>query len=244
MSYIIVLHTIYHVSRISGMCFFYFRTDLQTTSLTGVVYVCFDRRTLALNCDSWCRVATATFHRLFSPITIFNSYIEDGNIFLLQMNWINFLRVYIVPLRLVKYLILSTLFRCVECSACFRICHCYSWGGLFDFTFLLFSFLCIGPWWNRFISYTQGSSKTGFFYAALFNHSLRLGDFSTSLKRVFMQPLLKVSPPCLPPDTRPIANLCEMLKILKRILPRQITSFIAANNTIDSRQSGFRGGGG
>ena len=56
--------------------FFYLWPDLQTTSLTCVVYVCFDRRTTALTHGSWCRIATATFHGLFSPVTNFNSYVK------------------------------------------------------------------------------------------------------------------------------------------------------------------------
>ena len=44
----------------------------QLTMSRAGVYVCFDRRTTAITRVSWCRVATATFDRLFSPITIFS----------------------------------------------------------------------------------------------------------------------------------------------------------------------------
>ena len=76
--------------------------------------------------------------------------------------------------------------------------------------------------------------------ALLFNACLRLGHFSLSWKRAFVRPLLKVNPPASPSDTRPIANLCELSKIFERVVHKQITDFIIANDVLDSRQSGFR----
>ena len=78
--------------------------------------------------------------------------------------------------------------------------------------------------------------------ALLFNACLRLGHFPSSWKRAFVRPLLKVNPPTSPSDTRPIANLCELSKIFERVVHRQITDFIVANEVLDSRQSGFRCG--
>ena len=57
-----------------------------------------------------------------------------------------------------------------------------------------------------------------------------------------MQALLKVNPSASPSDTHPTANLCELSNILERVLHRQITEFIVANNVLDSRQSKFRCG--
>ena len=65
MYYINVLRTIYYVENFRNRTerhwrqltigltgFFYLWPDLQTTSLIGVVYVCFDRRTTALTLGS------------------------------------------------------------------------------------------------------------------------------------------------------------------------------------------------
>ena len=78
--------------------------------------------------------------------------------------------------------------------------------------------------------------------ALLFNACLRLGHFPSSWKRAFVRPLLKVNPSGSPSDTRPIANLCELSKIFERVVHRQITDFIVANDVLDPRQSGFRCG--
>ena len=50
--------------------------------------------------------------------------------------------------------------------------------------------------------------------------------------------LLKRNSPISPSDTRPIANLCEMSKIFVRIVHREMTEFIVANDLLDPRQSG------
>ena len=77
---------------------------------------------------------------------------------------------------------------------------------------------------------------------SLFNITLKIGYFSTSWKRAFIRPLLKRNPPDSLSNTRPIANLCEMSKIFERIVHRQITEFIVANDLLDPRQSGYRSG--
>ena len=51
-----------------------------------------------------------------------------------------------------------------------------------------------------------------------------------------MRPLLKVNAPASPSDTRPIANPCELSKILERVVRRQITDFIVANAVLDLRR--------
>ena len=77
---------------------------------------------------------------------------------------------------------------------------------------------------------------------SLFNISLKIGYFPTSWKRAFIRPLLKCNPPNSLSDTRPIANLCEMSKIFERIVHRQMTEFIVANDLLDPRQSDYRSG--
>ena len=54
----------------------------------------------------------------------------------------------------------------------------------------------------------------------------KIDHFPSSWKRTFIRPLLKISPPVLPSDSRPIANLCEMSKIFEKIEHRQITDFV------------------
>ena len=143
--------------------------------------------------------------------TLFDPHSLVCSIFLLQMSWINFYK-YILFL---FGLWISWSFRrssdAVDSSACFRVCHCCFWGCLFDYSFLLFSFLCIGPWRNPFISYFQTAfPKLYVFHATLFNHSLRLRYFPTSWKHAFIWPLFEVNPPRSPSNTRSIANSCEM----------------------------------
>ena len=79
MYYIVLLRNIYYVSRIyvteqkdisdkwpwAWPVFYYLWSDLQTTSLTDVIYICFDRCTTVLTRGSLCQVAVATFHELF-----------------------------------------------------------------------------------------------------------------------------------------------------------------------------------
>ena len=78
--------------------------------------------------------------------------------------------------------------------------------------------------------------------ALVFNACLRLGCFPLSCKPAFVRPLLKVNPPASPADTHPIPNLCELSKIFERVVHKQVTNFIVANDVLDSRQSGFRCG--
>ena len=51
-----------------------------------------------------------------------------------------------------------------------------------------------------------------------------------------------MNPRTSPSDTRPIANLCEMSKIIERVAHKQIIKFTNANNTLDSKQLGLRSG--
>ncbi|XP_011859007.1 PREDICTED: uncharacterized protein LOC105556520 [Vollenhovia emeryi] len=74
----------------------------------------------------------------------------------------------------------------------------------------------------------------------LFNLSITTSHFPTAWKRAHIRPLSKIRTPLSPSDTRPIANLCELSKILERIILRQIISFLTINKILDPRQSGYR----
>ena len=53
-------------------------------------------------------------------------------------------------------------------------------------------------------------------------------------------PLLKTPSPQSPSDTRPIALLCCASKIAERVVHKQLSSHLEANNLLDPRQSGYR----
>lgn len=76
----------------------------------------------------------------------------------------------------------------------------------------------------------------------LFNYSFRLSYFPSHWKRAYIRPLLKIRSPLSPSDTRPIADLSELSKILERVVHLQVTRFISENNLLDQRQSGYRSG--
>ena len=125
-------------------------------------------------------------------------------------------------------------------SACLQVCHFYSWVSVFERTFLLLFLLCSRSRRTPLFSIHKALPKLAGFYASLLNHSHRLGYITAPWKRVFIKLLLKVNAPSSPSNTRPVSNLCEISKMLERILHKQITDNIATNNKFDPRQAGFR----
>ncbi|XP_024892122.1 uncharacterized protein LOC112467653 [Temnothorax curvispinosus] len=75
---------------------------------------------------------------------------------------------------------------------------------------------------------------------ALFNYSLEQSSFPSQWKRALIRPLSKTRIPSSPSDTRPIANLPELSKILERIVASQIADYLTKLNLINTRQSAFR----
>lgn len=71
---------------------------------------------------------------------------------------------------------------------------------------------------------------------------MKLCHFIAQWKRAFIRPLSKVKIPKSPSDTRPLANLCEISKIFKRIVFKQIIHYLESNDILDSRQSNYRRG--
>ncbi|XP_071572597.1 uncharacterized protein [Temnothorax nylanderi] len=76
----------------------------------------------------------------------------------------------------------------------------------------------------------------------LFNRSLEASIFPSSWKRALIRPLSKIRTPLSPSDTRPIANLPEMSKILERMVASQITDYLNEHNLLNPRQSAYRSG--
>lgn len=75
-----------------------------------------------------------------------------------------------------------------------------------------------------------------------FNYSILFSYFPNEWKKAYIRPLAKVNPPRLLSDTRPIANLSELSKLLERIIHEQIVKFLDLNNILDPVQSTYRTG--
>jgi len=82
------------------------------------------------------------------------------------------------------------------------------------------------------------------FLTELFNRSMSAGHFPVAFKDAFITPSLKK--PGLDVTNvqsyRPVSNLPVVLKLLKRIVARQLNSYLASANLLPSLQSGFQPG--
>uniref|UniRef100_A0ABD2W1Z5 Reverse transcriptase domain-containing protein n=1 Tax=Trichogramma kaykai TaxID=54128 RepID=A0ABD2W1Z5_9HYME len=76
---------------------------------------------------------------------------------------------------------------------------------------------------------------------AVINKSIELSHFP-SWKKAVITPLSKNNSPSTRSDTRHIAQLPEMAKILERIVHGQFLSHLTANGLLDAHQFGFRPG--
>lgn len=74
----------------------------------------------------------------------------------------------------------------------------------------------------------------------LFNLSLETSTFPSEWKKAIIRLLSKVRIPASPSETRPIANLSELSKILEKIVHSQISTFLADYNILNPRQSAYR----
>ncbi|CAB0040679.1 unnamed protein product [Trichogramma brassicae] len=77
---------------------------------------------------------------------------------------------------------------------------------------------------------------------AVVNKSIELSYFPSSWKRAVITPLSKTNAPSSPSDTRPIAQLPEMAKILERIVHHQLLFHLTSHGLLDAHQFGFRPG--
>ncbi|XP_071642873.1 uncharacterized protein [Temnothorax longispinosus] len=76
----------------------------------------------------------------------------------------------------------------------------------------------------------------------LFNRSLETYTFPSEWKRALIRPHSKTRNSQSPSDTRPIANLSELSKILERIVALQITQYLDEFDLLNPRQSAYRSG--
>ncbi|CAB0029825.1 unnamed protein product [Trichogramma brassicae] len=77
---------------------------------------------------------------------------------------------------------------------------------------------------------------------AVVNKSIELSCFPSSWKRAVITPLSKTNTPSSPSDTRPIAQLPEMAKILERIVHHQLLFHLTSHGLLNAHQFGFRPG--
>ncbi|CAB0042872.1 unnamed protein product, partial [Trichogramma brassicae] len=75
---------------------------------------------------------------------------------------------------------------------------------------------------------------------AVVNKSIEFSYFPSCWKRAVITPLSKSNSPSTPSDTRPIAQLPKMAKILERIVHGQLLSHLTSNGILDAHQFGFR----
>ena len=78
----------------------------------------------------------------------------------------------------------------------------------------------------------------------LINKSLREWVFPSSWKFSLLNPLLKSLSPISPSNTRPIALLPEVSKILERVVFAQLYEFVESNNLMGPYQSCYKKGHG
>ncbi|XP_077264820.1 uncharacterized protein LOC143898898 [Temnothorax americanus] len=85
-------------------------------------------------------------------------------------------------------------------------------------------------------------SVMGPWLVELFNRSLETSVFPSQWKRALIRPLSKICISLSPSDTRPIAYLPELSKILEKIVALQIVHYLNDHNLLNPRQSAYRPG--
>jgi hypothetical protein len=76
----------------------------------------------------------------------------------------------------------------------------------------------------------------------LINSSLLSGNFPPSKKRALVMPVLKIPQmdPTVSSNYRPMSNLSFISKLLDRVVVKQLTTYLDANDLIPSNQSAYR----
>ena len=75
---------------------------------------------------------------------------------------------------------------------------------------------------------------------SVINASIRDGCSSQCWKKALLKVLSKKRTPLSPSDTRPIAQLPEISKILEKVVFVQLLNFLEINTMLDSRQAEYR----
>ena len=76
----------------------------------------------------------------------------------------------------------------------------------------------------------------------LFNISIATTTFLPNWKKAIIRPLAKPKVMSQPSDTRPIAQLPELYKVLERLVHKQLPGHLEVNRLLHPRQAGFRPG--
>ena len=76
----------------------------------------------------------------------------------------------------------------------------------------------------------------------LFNISVATANFPTNWKKSTIHPLAKTKVMTQPSDTRPIAQLPELSKVLERLVHNQLQGYLEVNRLLYPRQAGLRPG--
>ena len=76
----------------------------------------------------------------------------------------------------------------------------------------------------------------------LLNTSVGSATFPANWKRAIIKSLAKTKAMIQPSDTRPIAQLPELSKVLERLVHNQLQVYLEANHLLHARQAGFRHG--
>ena len=76
----------------------------------------------------------------------------------------------------------------------------------------------------------------------LLNTSIGNATFPSNWKRAIIRPLAKAKVMTQPSDTRPIAQLPELSKVLERLVHNQLQGYLETNHLLLPRQAGFRYG--
>ena len=76
----------------------------------------------------------------------------------------------------------------------------------------------------------------------LLNSSVGTATFPANWKRAIIKPLAKTKAMTQSSDTRPIAQLPELSKVLERLVHNQLQGYLEANHLLHPCQAGFRHG--
>ena len=74
----------------------------------------------------------------------------------------------------------------------------------------------------------------------LFNISIATATFPSNWKKAIIRPFAKSKVMSQPSDTRPIAQLPELSKVLERLVHNQLQGYLKVNRLLHPRQAGFR----
>ena len=78
--------------------------------------------------------------------------------------------------------------------------------------------------------------------ADIFQHSLETGEIPALWKEGYIVPVHKGGPSSMPENYRPVCLTSHVIKSQERVIRRSLVNFLEAQNKMDERQHGARGG--